>query len=93
MRSIVLLVIVTMLTAGCARYREIREQQAATPRGPVTAHDAGCSSGYASAGNPWYRFTKDTEQYITDARYKSDWDDGFVQCKGSMDAVNSVPLR
>lgn len=63
--------------AGCA----------VAPRGPQTAVQAGCSSGYASAGHPWYSFTKDTPRYLSDPTYKSDWDDGFVQCKGSYEAT------
>jgi hypothetical protein len=86
------MLITTAMLAACATGLKPGQWQ-----GPGTAlsvaREAGCSSGKAAGGNPYFSFTKDTEQYITDVRYKSDWDDGFALCKGQMDAVNSVPLR
>jgi hypothetical protein len=63
------------------------------PGARTTAIDAGCASGYVAAGHPWYRFTKDTQRYISDPAYKSNWDDGFAVCKGKYEAIGRAMQR
>ena len=43
----------------------------------VDGYVDGYSAGCHTVGHPFYRFTRDTQRYEADGRYKNGWEDGF----------------
>lgn len=41
----------------------------------------GCDSGYAVAGNGYYRFAQDSQRADTVASYRRGWTVGFAECE------------
>ena len=48
--------------------------------GYINGHVDGCSTGYKSAGNPDFAFSRDSPRYGTED-YMAGWNVGFVLCK------------
>lgn len=57
------------------------------PPAYADGYGAGYGSGLAAAGNPYAQTTKDVDRYLSDAKYKTGWDDGFNAGKGSYEAT------
>lgn len=51
---------------------------------------AGCASGFAAAGNPYYQFARDLGAYDGQALYRQGWDAGFAQCRGQYEALGRL---
>lgn len=69
-----------------------RRNTAGQPQGYVDGYSAGCGSGYVAAGHPYASAGKNVSRYLSDAVYKTGWDDGFMTCKGDYDST-TVLLR
>jgi len=62
------------------------------PPGPKAWQDGyaqGCNSGFAAAGNPYYRYTKDVVRVQTDQTFAMGWQDGYNACNARYNAINS----
>jgi hypothetical protein len=78
--------------AGCANQSDMRMTEGQPPE-YATGFRSGCDSGYAAAGHPYYRPSKDVQRMETDKTYATGWNDGFVQCKGSYEAIGRAMPR
>lgn len=59
----------------------------------ASGYRAGCNSGYAATGNPYYHMSKDVVRATSDALYRTGWDDGYMSCKAQSEAVDRAILR
>jgi hypothetical protein len=76
--------------SACAPVDAVTKRNTAgQPPAYVDGYSAGCGSGYVAAGHPYAQAGKDVSRYLSDAVYKTGWDDGFVTCKGQYDSIGA----
>jgi len=75
------MIMITMLSMGCASHMLEQERnklmQQAQPQEYIEGYVDGSSSGYQAAGNPYFKFRKDVDRFLTDDLYSQGWTDGF----------------
>jgi len=84
---VVLSLIAALLLAGCAtKSGDIH----IGPPAYRVGYSSGCDSGFAAAANPYYRFRKDPQMYLSDPMYKQGWDDGYNACKSQYEDIGRM---
>lgn len=95
--KIVLLVITSIILAGCAgmQLQQQRNMLAAQGQPPeyIDGYSAGCNSGTSAAGNPYFSFEKDVRRFQNDSLYSQGWNDGFQICKSKYDSIMNSMRR
>lgn len=84
-----LITLTAMSMFGCATSMQ-EANRAVGANQPVeyrTGYAEGCDSGYVAAGHPYYKFRKNTANYMADPLYKQGWDDGMTVCKSSYESI------
>jgi hypothetical protein len=81
-----------LLSGGCVTQQAQSQRASLIQRGyPVEYADGygdGYQSGLAAAGNPYAQTVKNVDRYLSDAKYKTGWDDGFARAKGQYEAID-----
>lgn len=92
--SAVSLLTLVWTMSACAPVDAVtRRNTVGQPPAYVDGYTAGCGSGYVAAGHPYASAGKDVSRYLSDAVYKTGWDDGFATCKGKYDSTNNMLRR
>jgi len=74
-------VMTVWVLTGCGPQGEQIMIQNARSAGYAQGYGDGCASGRKAAGNTEVNATKDTQLYLSNARYKEGWNTGFKECK------------
>lgn len=77
MVKLLVIVVLACLLVGCAHTDRKGLLAAGYAPDYVDGYVDGYSAGCHTIGHPFYRFTRDTQRYETDGRYKDGWQDGF----------------
>ena len=79
------LIIIALLSGGCATWNTRLEQQLATlssagrPPAYLDGFRGGWNSGQYAAGNPFVKASKNQTAYESNIEYRRGWDDGVVE--------------
>jgi hypothetical protein len=65
-----------------ANNEETAQLNAGKPPEYAKGYADGWASGLAAGGNAMYRAAKDVDRYLSDAKYRLGWDDGYRRWRG-----------
>jgi major membrane immunogen (membrane-anchored lipoprotein) len=77
MVKLLVIVVLACLLVGCGHTDRKGLLAAGFQPDYVDGYVDGYSAGCHAIGHPFYRFTRDTQRYEVDGRYKNGWEDGF----------------
>ena len=91
MKKIFICSLIVMSLSACQAVvdAQVEKQVGNQPAQYKKGFRAGCNSGYAAAGNPYNKFTKNLNLYKNEELYKNGWDDGFIFCKSSYESTTN----